>query len=151
LALYDKPVNLFVAGFIGSPAMNLLEATLTEAGAEVLGHVMEVPLTAEDRRRHHGPVTIGMRPEDLRISPDGQGLPITVSVVEELGADAYVYGMAGDGAGGNGEPITARTDLIIRIETRRSIERGSIIHVTASPEDIRVFATESGERLDSAR
>ncbi len=149
LALYDNPVNLFVAGFIGSPAMNLFEGTLTETGAVVFGHEMEVPVTPENRRRHAGGVMIGVRPEDLRLATDGVGLPVTVSVVEELGADAYVYGTAGPPVVG-GDAVTSATDIVVRIETRRSIARGSMIHVTADPKNMRVFATDSGARLDVA-
>ncbi|MGI8993203.1 MAG: ABC transporter ATP-binding protein, partial [Nocardioidaceae bacterium] len=98
LGLYDNPVNLFVAGFIGSPAMNLLEGELTEKGAVVNGHEIGLPVTAADRKGHDGSVTLGIRPERFRVSDDGQGIPVIVSVVEELGADAYLYGVADTGA-----------------------------------------------------
>jgi multiple sugar transport system ATP-binding protein len=148
LALYDNPANLFVAGFIGSPAMNLLEGTLTELGASVYGHTIDVPLTAAQRRQHTGAVTIGIRPEHFRPTPDGQGLPITVSVVEELGADAYVYGVAGTSKT-DSDAITDAPDVVVRIETRRAIERGTTLWVTAQPEHVRVFDSETGERLDT--
>jgi multiple sugar transport system ATP-binding protein len=147
LVLYDDPVNLFVAGFIGSPAMNLLEAELTEGGATVFGHTMQIPLTPEVRRRHTGSVTIGIRPEYFQVAPDETGLPVTVSVVEELGADAYVYGIAGASLAA-GDVVTAGTPIVARIPARSKIQRGSTIHVTVRPEDCRVFATETGERLD---
>lgn len=148
LALYDDPVNLFVAGFIGSPAMNLLEAELTEGGATVFGHTMQIPLTPEVRRRHTGGVTIGIRPEDFRVSPEGTGFPVTVSVIEELGSDAYVYGVAGASLAA-GDGVTAGTPIVSRIETRSSIQRGSTIHVTVRPQRCCVFDTETGERLDA--
>jgi multiple sugar transport system ATP-binding protein len=147
LALYDDPVNLFVAGFIGSPAMNLLEAELTDEGATVFGYTMHLPLTPEVRRQHTGGVTIGIRPEDFRVSSDGTGLPVTVSVVEELGSDAYAYGVAGASLAA-GDGVMAGTPIVSRIETRSSIQRGSTIHVTVRPEKCRVFATASGQRLD---
>ncbi len=148
LELYDDPVNLFVAGFIGSPAMNLLEAELTEHGAVVFGHVMEIPLTPEVRRRHSGGVTIGIRPEYFRVSADGTGLPVTVTVVEDLGADAYVYGVAGPSTVGD-DGVPTGTPIVARIETRSKVERGATIHVTVKPENCRVFATKTGERLDA--
>jgi multiple sugar transport system ATP-binding protein len=148
LTLYDDPVNLFVAGFIGSPAMNLLEGELTETGARVFGYDIAIPLTPEVRRRHSGGVTIGIRPEYFEVSPDGTGLPVTVSVVEELGADAYVYGVV-TASMTSGHGVTAGTPIVSRVATRSTIQRGATIHVTVRPENCRVFATATGERLDN--
>ncbi len=150
LGLYDNPVNLFVAGFIGSPAMNLLEGELTEKGAVVNGHEIGLPVTAADRKGHDGSVTLGIRPERFLVSDDGQGIPVTVSVVEELGADAYLYGVADTGAESAKEgSLTSGTDVVVRVEARREFERGSTVHVTSDPKYVHVFATDSGERLDS--
>ncbi|MGH3447502.1 MAG: ABC transporter ATP-binding protein [Nocardioidaceae bacterium] len=144
LGLYDSPANLFVAGFIGSPAMNLLDATLTADGATTSGHQITLPLTAADRASHTGPIKVGIRPENFRVSDNGEGIPITVSLVEELGADAYVYGVADAGSDAG---ITTGTNVIIRVEARRAFEKGSTVHVTSDPDKIHVFAAESGERL----
>ena len=146
LQLYDDPANLFVAGFIGSPAMNLLHAHLTEQGAMVAGHSIDVPVTAEDRAKSDGDVTVGIRPENFRIADNGEGIPVKVSVVEELGADAYVYGVAEDDDTA-GQDITAGKDVVVRVEARRTFEKGSMVHVNADPQDIHVFATTTGERL----
>ena len=73
LELYERPTNLFVAGFIGSPKMNFISG---------------------DVARQHGASTIGIRPEHLRVS-DGQGWPGTVSVAEHLGSDTFLYVDAG--------------------------------------------------------
>ncbi|MEJ7630830.1 MAG: TOBE domain-containing protein [Nocardioidaceae bacterium] len=89
-----------------------------------------------------------IRPEDLRVSSDGTGIPVVVSVVEELGADAYVYGVSGVQLADN-DTITVGTPMVVPIETRSSIERGATIHVTAKAEKCRVFVTETGERLDN--
>ena len=150
MTLYAHPVNIFVAGFIGSPAMNLLEGRLTEEGATVFGHTMQIPLTPEVRSRHSGGVTIGIRPEYFHVSTDGTGLPVTVSVVEELGADAYVYGVVSASLTA-GAGVTAGTPIVARIETRSKIQRGATVHVTVKPEDCHVFATDTGERLDVRR
>ena len=128
--------------------MNLLEAELTEHGAVVFGHVMEIPLTPEVRRRHSGGVTIGIRPEYFRVSAEGTGLPVTVSVFEDLGADVYVYGVAG-GSTAVDDGVPTGTPIVARIETRSKVERGATIHVTVNSENCRVFATETGERLDA--
>ena len=91
--LYDSPVNEFVAGFIGSPAMNLREARLVPGGA-LLGDIA-VPLSQEALDAAHRAgletITLGLRPECFTSSLDGP-FRLQVTLVEELGADAYVYG-----------------------------------------------------------
>ncbi|MGH3471622.1 MAG: ABC transporter ATP-binding protein [Nocardioidaceae bacterium] len=144
LALYDSPANLFVAGFIGSPAMNLFDAELGDAHAIVHGHKLAVRVTAAERSEHEATVTLGIRPEKLRISDDGDGIRVTITVVEELGADAYLYGVTDSRPG---EALTDATNVVIRVETRRGFEKGQQVNVTAEAEDIHVFATDSGQRL----
>ncbi len=91
LRLYDKPANLFVAGFIGSPQMNLLEGVAHDGSVSLGGYTVPVDRTAESRMS--GRVTVGMRPENWRlVSAEQGGLPVRVTVVEELGADCFVYG-----------------------------------------------------------
>jgi multiple sugar transport system ATP-binding protein len=91
--LYDSPVNEFVAGFIGSPAMNLREARLVPGGA-LLGDTV-IPLSQETLDAAHRAgletMTLGLRPEGFTNSLDGP-VRLQVTLVEELGADAYVYG-----------------------------------------------------------
>ncbi len=89
--LYDKPKNVFVAGFIGSPAMNLLELPVVDGGVQFGGTVYPVPRDVLEEA-HGQTVTLGSRPEDLETVAQGEGLQVEVDVVEELGADAYVYG-----------------------------------------------------------
>jgi multiple sugar transport system ATP-binding protein len=149
LGLYDNPANLFVAGFIGSPAMNLLEARLSDDGAALYGQVVALSLTPQDRAAAPQSVTIGIRPESLRLTTDGTGIPVLVSAVEDLGADAYVYGVVGHEAAAD-TAISSGPDIVIRAESRSPIRRGETIHVTAPASDIRVFATETGARLDRA-
>jgi len=93
LELYDSPANLFVAGFIGSPAINLIRGTLrrnagrnwvaTDAG-------MDLPLNGNAGGQDGQPVVYGIRPEHLAPS-NGEGLPVTVGVVEPTGASTFVY------------------------------------------------------------
>lgn len=95
--LYDTPDNVFVAGFIGSPAMNIQTVPLTDAGGK-FGEML-MPLTREQIAAAadggDGKVTIGFRPEDTRLaSPAEGGLPVLVELVEDLGAHANVYGHA---------------------------------------------------------
>ncbi|GAA4751451.1 diacetylchitobiose ABC transporter ATP-binding protein MsiK [Nocardioides endophyticus] len=140
LALYDRPANLFVAGFIGSPAMNLLEATPTEGGARIGDYV--VPIDRQAAARASGGITVGVRPEAWRLVGENEGgLPVTVTVIEELGADAFLYGTCDvEGAPGT---------LVVRIEARRDVQKGSTVHVTTDPRHVHVFDTTTGERLSS--
>jgi multiple sugar transport system ATP-binding protein len=110
--LYDQPVNAFVAAFIGSPAMNLRTVPLTPGGAR-LGNVT-IPLSPEvssaAARAGLDQLTIGMRPESFSVSAAAESaLRFEVSLVEELGADAYLYGQLADGDA-NQRLFTVRSD-----------------------------------------
>lgn len=138
LALYDKPVNLFVAGFIGSPAMNLLRSSSVNGAAHIGDYV--VPIDRAAAARATGPVTVGVRPESWRIvSAEEGGLPVQVNVIEELGADAFLYGSCDV----EGTP----ENVVVRIDARRGIVKGSTVHVTTDPHHVHVFDTTSGVRL----
>jgi multiple sugar transport system ATP-binding protein len=138
LELYDRPVNLFVAGFIGSPQMNLIEATAVEGQAKIGEYLVPVDPTAS--KKMSGNITVGVRPEAWRLVGDSeQGLPVSVTVVEELGADAFVYGTCGV----EGTP----SNVIVRVSARDAVHKGDVIHVTTDPKSVHVFDTESGERL----
>ncbi|MGY1731781.1 ABC transporter ATP-binding protein [Geodermatophilus sp. SYSU D01045] len=139
--LYDRPRNVFVAGFLGSPAMNLVELPVTDGGVrfgdtvhpverEVLGRA------AADR------VVLGVRPEDLEVGE--HGIPVEVDVVEELGADAYVYGHALlEGADLDG----TRHTVTVRVDGRRPPVKGDRVHVTPRAGHVHLFSTVDGERL----
>jgi multiple sugar transport system ATP-binding protein len=95
--LYDTPSNVFVAGFIGSPAMNIKTVALAEGGAQVGEMVLALSReqVAAAREDGDGNVTVGFRPEDTRlVSPSEGGLPLLVELVEDLGSHANVYGHA---------------------------------------------------------
>ncbi len=139
LRLYDDPANLFVAGFIGSPAMNLLDAKPAENGAHVGEYVVpvarDVLAQAAGRR-----LKVGVRPEAWRIVDDGgAGLPVEVVMVEELGADAFVYGTAQTHAGA--------ADVIARVDARTPPARGATVHLAAAHDRVLAFDAETGERL----
>jgi multiple sugar transport system ATP-binding protein len=140
LNLYDRPVNLFVAGFIGSPQMNLLEATAVDGKARIGKYT--VPVDPASEQKMSGNITVGVRPEAWRLVSAGEGgLPIDVTVVEELGADGFVYGTCDvQGTPGN---------VIVRVNARGSIRKGDTIYVTTDPHQVHVFDTESGERLSA--
>jgi multiple sugar transport system ATP-binding protein len=138
LGLYDRPVNLFVAGFIGSPQMNLLEATAQEGQAKIGEYLVPVDPTAS--KKMQGNITVGVRPEAWRLVSESEGgLPVRVTVVEELGADAFVYGSSGV----EGTP----NNIIVRVNGRDSVHKGDTIYVTTDPSHVHVFDTDSGARL----
>jgi multiple sugar transport system ATP-binding protein len=92
LSLYDRPKNLFVAGFIGSPAMNLIEGKITDGGIAIGDFTVPVPREVLAKADAEKSLVLGIRPENFNLSDSGDGIGIDVAVVEELGADAYLYG-----------------------------------------------------------
>ncbi len=138
LNLYDKPVNLFVAGFIGSPQMNLIEAKAAEGAAKIGEYLVPVDPTAS--RRMQGNITVGVRPEAWRLVSQAEGgLPVQVTVVEELGADGFVYG--------NSDVEGTPSNVIVRVTGRDKVQKGDTIYVTTDPTSVHVFDTDTGERL----
>jgi multiple sugar transport system ATP-binding protein len=130
--LFDRPVNTFVAGFIGSPAMNLCELPVT-AGKVAFGTVTIDAVNGGDR------VVVGVRPEALEIA--GEGLDATVDAVEELGVDAFVFCTAE-------LPDGSAQRLVARVDARRAPPRGDRVRVRPSPDyDLHFFSAETGERL----
>ncbi|RJS45924.1 ABC transporter ATP-binding protein [Nocardioides cavernaquae] len=139
LALYDRPANLFVAGFIGSPQMNLLSGVAV--GGEVRIGTYLVPVDPISAARMEGSVVVGVRPENWRLVGPGAGIPITVRLIEELGADAFVYGSC--------ETQGTPHDVIVRVPGRDSTRKGDVLHVTTDPAHVHVFDQENGARLSA--
>ncbi len=139
--LYEAPQNVFVAGFIGSPAMNLFDVEIVEGGLK-----FGTAVAAVDRATLSGTssktVTIGVRPEDVKVSTTGTGLAVDVDLVEELGADGYLYGHAD--INGN------RVDIVARVDGRAHPHAGDKVFITPEPNHIHVFDNESGLRLSKA-
>ena len=136
--LYEAPQNVFVAGFIGSPAMNLFSVDIVDGGLQFGDAVVAVDaetLGGTDAKT----VTIGIRPEDVLVSTSGSGLPVDVDLVEELGADGYLYGHADI----KGE----RVDIVARVDGRSHPNAGDKVFLTPEPNHVHVFDTESGLRL----
>ncbi|MGL5829368.1 MAG: ABC transporter ATP-binding protein, partial [Angustibacter sp.] len=143
--MYDHPNNVFVAGFIGSPAMNLLDVAVTEGGVQIGTGIY--PIARQDLSGDEPTVTLGIRPEDLTLTTEGQGLPVTVDVVEELGADAYIYGTAhtidklDSDLGGLARPFIARVD------GRTPPMKGEVVHLAPKEGHIHLFSASTGQRL----
>ncbi|UNO40461.1 sn-glycerol-3-phosphate ABC transporter ATP-binding protein UgpC [Streptomyces sp. MST-110588] len=159
--MYDRPSNLFVAGFIGSPAMNLVKVPITDGGVKFGNSVVPVGREALAAAADKGDrtVTVGVRPEHFDIVEQNgataktltkeavdapAGLAVTVNVVEELGADGYVYGTAAVDAEGQERVVY---DLVVRVDGRQVPEKGTVLHVVPRPGEIHVFSTSTGERL----
>src|SRR5690606_37254582 len=135
LNLYDEPANDFAAGFNGSPAMNLLEAKITDKGADVGGYVVPIETAVRSKLGDDKTVTVGIRPEAFRIVGDDEnGFQVEVAVVEELGADAFLYGLIN----GGGED---QKEIIARIDARRPPEKGVKVKLAADQDRIHMFST----------
>ena len=129
--LYAQPDNAFVASFIGSPSMNIVDVAIVDGGVDFAGTIVPVERSIL-AQASSGRVLLGVRPEDLRI--DDAGAPMTVQLVEMLGADAYVYGRLD----GSQSPLVARCDPAGRPEV------GAVVRVR--PAQTHVFHAE-GDQL----
>ncbi|HEX6870401.1 MAG TPA: sn-glycerol-3-phosphate ABC transporter ATP-binding protein UgpC [Micromonosporaceae bacterium] len=144
-SLYDQPANAFVAGFIGSPAMNIRTVRLADDSADLGGLV--IPLTREQAAAARADgggdrVTVGFRPEhtELVTEADG-GIPMVVELVEELGSDAYVHGHAALN-GGDG-----KDSLVVRTDGRVIPRMGETVYLRPRPGAQHVFHASTGQRL----
>lgn len=137
--LFKSPVNVFVAGFIGSPAMNLLAAKVGDDGAT--HGTLTVPLTPEQRGRlTSDAVTVGVRPEAWTLAAEG-GLDVEVLVVEELGSESFLY--CTDPAA---DAITG-AQVVARNEGLSSSVPGDRISLVPRPDRLHLFDTASGVRI----
>ncbi|WP_409428736.1 ABC transporter ATP-binding protein [Mycobacterium sp. SMC-11] len=156
--LYERPANLFVAGFVGSPAMNFFPGTLTATGARL--PIGEVPLDAVTREsigRHPAPaggeVVIGVRPEhlgDAALLDDAQRgravkFAARVDLVESLGADKYLYFTPNE----TGD-APAENDLVARVPAASKAAGGQPIELALDPEKVVVFDAKTGVNLSVA-
>ncbi|MFZ2240744.1 MAG: sn-glycerol-3-phosphate ABC transporter ATP-binding protein UgpC [Gordonia amarae] len=137
--LYAKPDNLFVAGFIGSPAMNLFTVPVGLGGIELGGIRIPPPAAAN---LDADEVVVGVRPEDLAIV-DGrsvpQSLPVDVDVVEELGSDAFLYGST--------ELFGEVVPLVARADWRYPPHKGDLLNLAVDVSRVHLFSTITGKRL----
>jgi len=134
--LYEEPANTFVAGFIGSPAMNLCELPCGANGSVPFGGE-SISLPAQVAGAGWGRIVLGLRPESLELA--GDGVPARVEVVEEIGADAYVFCVAEMGG--------SEAKLVARCETRNAPERDARVHLRPRTQEAHVFDPETGERV----
>ena len=143
--LYERPANQFVAGFIGSPPINLFGATVRASGPAALtvGEIeiaLPGPLAAALEGRRGRTVTVGIRPEDLTLEPAGPGsaIPARVDVAEPLGNEVLVYWS------------TAAGTLISRVPGSRAPEAGSNARLHVAAAKLHLFDPETERALDRA-
>ncbi len=135
MEIYQSPANHFVAGFIGSPSMNFLSATVrVEGGRAILeGSGFRVPLPMERASRlegrEGGEVVLGIRPEDMRLGGEG-GIEGTVEIIEPVGSDIFLDLSVGGAS------------LTVRVEPSVRVSQGE--RVRLSPDSARVHAFDSG-------
>ena len=138
LDLYDRPVNLFVAGFIGSPAMNFIDATLRRAdgsAAAVAADGTRLPVPPDVAGRDGQPIVYGIRPEHLEFVPAGQGLSVDVVVVEPTGAETLIVSRL------------AGTEIEAVFRERHRLNPGDRIGLAPQLGAVHVFEKATGQRL----
>ncbi|MDF0528684.1 sn-glycerol-3-phosphate ABC transporter ATP-binding protein UgpC [Tsukamurella sp. 8F] len=146
--LYARPRNAFVAGFIGSPAMNLFDAPVAGGAIQVAGGTVDLTDDDAARLRSSGldRVTVGIRPESLGLAAGQDGVPAEVAILEDLGSDTYVYATIDDpkveAAGGG--PVT----LVARCPRQTVARIGQAIRLRQVEPTVHLFHPQTGERLD---
>ncbi|BCG00949.1 sugar ABC transporter ATP-binding protein [Paraburkholderia sp. PGU19] len=138
LELYDRPANLFVASFLGSPSMNFAAGEVVSAPNGVAlkladGALIPLAGTSQAAAKPGAKVTLGVRPEHIEAS--NEGIPMDVEVVEPTGAETHLYGKIGGAA------------WCVTMRQRASIEPGQRVTVRFPEQHTHLFDTESGNRL----
>ncbi len=140
IELYERPATKFVGGFIGSPSMNFLAGSISDDGKNArLEGGGELLLSQDFSKYKNRAVTVGLRPEHLRVNADDSG-PTTLhaNVVEHLGADTLVHGTIGS----DGPELTLRLDGV------QIIEKGRTLSLSVAPENIHLFDPDTDARLE---
>jgi multiple sugar transport system ATP-binding protein len=150
--MYDTPANVFVAGFIGSPAMNIGTFPIVEGIAKVGSAGIAVPRTALDTLAadDNNAITIGFRPEALDVVSQGtpDSIPVVVNIVEELGSDAFVYGsLVGEAGAEDVRSGAGDSQVIVRVDPRKVPAKGETIAVRIRTGEQHLFHAGSGERI----
>jgi multiple sugar transport system ATP-binding protein len=148
LRLYQEPANVFVAGFIGSPGMNIAEFDIDD-GQAVLGRAcFPLPRAAAAAlaKEHAERVVTGFRPESLDLvgEKDPGAFPVEVTVVEELGSDAFLHGTLLE------LPPDAETgieEIVARVDPARPPAKGERVHLRIRPGTEHLFSPSTGQRL----
>ena len=146
IELYERPSSVFVGGFIGSPSMNFMPATVEPDGRHLrLSDDAQLALPVEGRRVEPGrPVTVGVRPEHLTVSADAESaLAFKIVLIEHLGADTLLYGSASSvEATGEGGGL-----LTVRWSGHHTPPAGEVIRLAADPAHLHLFDAATGRRI----
>ncbi|RJO76960.1 sn-glycerol-3-phosphate ABC transporter ATP-binding protein UgpC [Nocardia panacis] len=136
--LYDDPVNTFVAGFIGSPGMNLLEAPVRDGAAELGELRIPLPTGLAAGAR----IIVGIRPESWEVTTEDTGLAVDAELLEELGAESFVY------SHGVTEQWTSRTGRVVaRVDRRFRVALGDRLRLRPKLDEVFFFDAVTEERL----
>ena len=135
LEVYDRPANTFVASFIGSPAMNMLDAEVAVDGGALQARVKDTGLRLPEivGLSDGQPIIIGVRPEHLL--PASDGLAAEIAVVEPTGSETHIVARSGG------------SELTSVLRERTALQVGQPVTLTAQPDDIHIFNRETGQRL----
>lgn len=153
--LYDRPANVFVAGFIGSPSMNLNTHPVVNGKAKIGEDTVDLPaeavnkLTAED----NGQIVVGFRPEDAGLAPadDPNAFSLKVVNVEDLGSDGYIYGnIVTDGSAAEASQVMSDQNKLttIRVNPRALPQVGATVKIKIDPAKMHLFAPSTELRLN---
>ncbi|MEE2030992.1 ABC transporter ATP-binding protein [Rhodococcus chondri] len=139
--LYDDPVNTFVAGFVGSPGMNLIEVPVEEGSVRLGALRVPVPRSVDENR-----VVVGVRPESwVPVGAWRSGAwTVRAELVEELGAESFVYAVPADPAE---RPATGR--VVVRWDRRAPVKSGEEIHLIPKSDEVYFFSAATGRRIRS--
>jgi multiple sugar transport system ATP-binding protein len=133
LELYDRPANLFVAGFIGSPAMNMIEGNIADGSLRTAdGTTWKLP--ANGSGHHDRPTVYGIRPEHLRLDPEG--IKASVQVVEPTGSETQVLLRVGS------------QSVIAAFRDRITARPGELLPISPDPALVHLFDRQSGQRIN---
>jgi multiple sugar transport system ATP-binding protein len=139
IELYRKPANQFVAGFIGSPAMNFMTGTIRVSGesrAAELADGTKIELGPNVRADDGQAVTVGMRPENIVVGGRGSAIGGNIKIVEPTGAQTLIHFVLG------------AQDVTAVVDGGMILEPGSVFAATVSPDLVHIFETGSGRRLN---
>lgn len=138
--IYNRPANLFVAGFIGSPAMNFLHGSITDNGTRFRFAGQEIALAGYDGGKilDRPKAILGLRPEHIALGPEatrGTSLPAVVELDEPMGADSLVWLKVGD------------RQMSVRVPVERRLARGTPVHLHLDIAKASLFDTETEQRI----
>ena len=153
--LYDRPANVFVAGFIGSPSMNINTHPVVNGKAKIGEDTVDLPaeavnkLTAEDNNQ----IVVGFRPEDASLAApdDANAFSLKVMNVEDLGSDGYIYGnILTDGSSTEASTMMSDQNKLttIRVNPRALPKVGDTVKIKIDPSKMHLFAPSTELRLN---